>query len=66
MSENISIKPIGPASIVGEGPHWQQDYQALVYVDIMSAKIYRYFPKTGRHQQLTVGEQILFASQQKY
>ena len=56
MSDNISIKAIGPASQLGEGPHWQQEYQALVYVDIESAKIHRYFTNTGRHQQLAVGK----------
>ena len=56
MSASISMNAIGPFTMLGEGPHWQQKYQALVYVDINSSKLHRYFPKTDRQQELSIGE----------
>ena len=51
----VEIKEIYPAVKLGEGPHWCPEDQALVFVDILSGNLHRYFSKTGRRQVLHIG-----------
>ncbi|KAK8730704.1 hypothetical protein OTU49_007878, partial [Cherax quadricarinatus] len=41
-----------PCLPVGEGPHWQEDLQALLFVDVFAKKLRRHFINTGRSQEL--------------
>lgn len=43
-----------PNTIVGEGPHWDEDTQSLFFVDIMGSKIHKYVPVTKKHSQASV------------
>ncbi|XP_076056173.1 regucalcin-like [Oratosquilla oratoria] len=50
----IRIEPVvGPLNL-GEGPHWVEEDQALVFVDAYVGDVHRYFPSTQRHQVLHV------------
>ncbi|XP_076042847.1 regucalcin-like [Oratosquilla oratoria] len=46
---------VGPLNL-GEGPHWVEEDQALVFVDAFKGDIHRYFPSTQRHQVLHVDD----------
>ncbi|XP_069191091.1 regucalcin-like [Procambarus clarkii] len=43
-----------PCLKLGEGPHWQEHLQALLFVDVFSKTLRRYFIDSGRSQQLLV------------
>ncbi|KAK7027382.1 hypothetical protein SK128_013596 [Halocaridina rubra] len=45
-----------PHLYLGEGPHWQEDLQALLYVDVFNKAICRYFYNTGRQQVLHIDD----------
>jgi len=40
---------------LGEGPHWVQDKQELIYVDIPDQAVHRYVPSTGKDYVLPIG-----------
>ena len=44
------------AMLAGEGPHWVEEDQSLLMVDIPSCYVYRYFPETERVQKLKLSE----------
>lgn len=54
MSSGVSIKAVTPVATVGEGPYWDEGSGTLLYVDIPSGKVLRYFPETGQTKELTV------------
>ncbi|XP_068203862.1 regucalcin-like [Palaemon carinicauda] len=41
---------------LGEGPHWQEDIEALLYVDVFNKAVCRYFVNTGRCQVLHIDD----------
>ncbi|XP_064110835.1 regucalcin-like [Macrobrachium nipponense] len=45
-----------PCIKLGEGPHWLEKEQALLYVDVFSKALRRHFIKSGRHQVLTLDD----------
>ncbi|XP_064108349.1 regucalcin-like isoform X2 [Macrobrachium nipponense] len=45
-----------PCLYLGEGPHWQEDLEALLYVDVFNKAVCRYFVNTGRHQVLHIDD----------
>ncbi|RXG58022.1 Regucalcin [Armadillidium vulgare] len=48
---DIKIKAISEASYwLGEGPHWNEEDQTLIFVDIVNGNIHRYFLQTQRMQ----------------
>ena len=44
--------------VVGEGPLWHEDEQAAYWTDIVTGRLFRYHPATGRHEQVYAGEQV--------
>lgn len=56
MSANAKVEQLPvPCMLLGEGPHWLEDLQAILYVDVFSKALRRHFVDTGRHQVLTLG-----------
>jgi len=51
---SVSFKAVLPKCELGEGPHWQPELNALVYVDISRGRVLRYYPATNTVKQLTV------------
>lgn len=45
-------------ALLGEGPVWNADEQALYWVDGLRPAIHRYFPLDGRQESFPVGEEI--------
>jgi sugar lactone lactonase YvrE len=45
-------------SIIGEGPLWNEEEQALYWVDISGQKINRMWPDTGKHETFDVDDQV--------
>src|SRR5215212_7471674 len=44
--------------VVGEGPLWHADEQRLFWSDIVTGRLFRYDPASGRHEQIYSGEQV--------
>lgn len=44
--------------VVGEGPLWHPDEQAVYWVDIPQGRLFRYDPESGDHAQIFEGPQI--------
>ena len=44
--------------VCGEGPLWHPDEGCVYWVDIPKGRLFRYFPKTGKHEQLCEGPAI--------
>ena len=44
--------------LVGEGPLWHPDEQAVYWVDIPQGRLFRYDPASGDHSQIFEGPQI--------
>lgn len=44
--------------LVGEGPLWHPDEQAVYWVDIPQGRLFRYDPASGEHNQIFEGPQI--------
>ncbi|KAK3895110.1 hypothetical protein Pcinc_001156, partial [Petrolisthes cinctipes] len=57
MSE-VTVEQLLPVPCMGlgEGPHWIQQQQALVFVDAFDMKLRRYFVDSGRHQVLHIDD----------
>lgn len=56
MSSGVQVEQLPvPCIGLGEGPHWIQEQQALVFVDAFDMKLRRYFVDSGKHQVLNVG-----------
>lgn len=45
-----------PCLYLGEGPHWEEDLEALLYVDVFNKAVCRYFVNTGRYQVLHIDD----------
>ena len=43
---------------VGEGPLWDEEWQVLYWVDILSSLLYIYDPATGENRALDVGRHV--------
>ena len=44
---------------VGEGPHWDDQSQTLLYVDIIDGSLHRWSAATGRDEKHTFGKFLL-------
>ncbi|XP_069695230.1 regucalcin-like [Periplaneta americana] len=53
MSPPEVTKIVGPA-LLGEGPHWDHDSQALYYVDLPGSTINKYVPATKKHTTVNI------------
>jgi sugar lactone lactonase YvrE len=49
------VEQISAPLLLGEGPHWDHDAQALYYVDIKSSTVHKYVPATKKHTAVKVG-----------
>jgi len=45
-----------PGLQLGEGPHWVEARQELVYVDIPGQAVHRYVPSTGKDYSIPMGK----------
>ncbi|KAK8730700.1 hypothetical protein OTU49_007876 [Cherax quadricarinatus] len=50
----VQVKQVVEGVHLGEGPHWVQDQQCLLFVDITKSNVHRYFLQTKRHQVLHI------------
>lgn len=46
--------------VLGEGPHWAEERQDLLYVDIPGQAIHRYVPSSGRDYKIQMSKFIYF------
>ena len=54
MSVETLLKCITPTT--GEGPHWDNNSQTLIFVDIAGGIVFRWDSKTGKLEQHKFGE----------
>jgi sugar lactone lactonase YvrE len=50
------VEQISANAILGEGPHWDHNAQALYYVDIQGYSIHKYVPATNKHTTVKTGK----------
>ncbi|XP_021924409.1 regucalcin-like isoform X2 [Zootermopsis nevadensis] len=48
------IEQISAPVILGEGPHWDHDAQALYYIDIKGSTVHKYVPATNTHTTVKI------------
>lgn len=46
---SVSVQKVTEPVLIGEGPHWDEDTQALYFVSIDEKAIHKYVPETGLH-----------------
>ena len=57
MADQVHIVPISTKNIdIGEGPHWLENEQALLYVGLTDGNIFKYYVKTKREQKIHIGK----------
>ena len=49
------LQQISANKILGDGPHWDHNAQALYYVDIIGHSIHKYVPATNKHTAVKIG-----------
>ena len=49
------VEQISAPAVLGEGPHWDHNAQALYYVDIKSSAVHKYVPATNKHTKVKIG-----------
>jgi len=54
------VEQISAPAILGEGPHWDHNAQALYYVDIHGYSIHKYVPATNKHTTVKMGDDVSF------
>lgn len=52
---SLKVEQISAPAILGEGPHWDHNAQALYYVDILGHTIHKYVPTTNKHTTVKIG-----------
>ena len=52
MSVSVAVKA---SYECGEGPHWEEKSQSLLYVDIIAGEIHRWNSVTGEDSKVTLG-----------
>ena len=53
MSVSVAIE--NATKSIGEGPHWDDVTQTLLYVDILDQDIHRWDPATGKDERTHLG-----------
>lgn len=53
MSVEVVVK--NSCQSIGEGPHWDDRTNSLLYVDILSNDIHRWSPDTGNDEKIHLG-----------
>ena len=46
------------ACLLGEGPVWNEKRKCIYWVDVLNGKIHQFFPASGKHQTLDVGQMV--------
>jgi sugar lactone lactonase YvrE len=49
------VEQISAPTILGEGPHWDHNAQALYYVDIQGCLVHKYVPATKKTTTVKIG-----------
>ncbi|XP_050402142.1 regucalcin [Patella vulgata] len=52
MAAKVEVVVKNVAETVGEGPHWDDKTQSLLYVDIMSNDVYKWKPETKENSKI--------------
>ncbi|XP_046563962.1 regucalcin-like isoform X2 [Haliotis rubra] len=60
MSYKVETVLKEPVSTIGEGPHWDDATQTLLFVDIMKGDVHRYDPVTGKDDVITLDDVVGF------
>lgn len=53
---SYKVQKVAEPVLLGEGPHWDSNQQALFYVSILEHTIHKYVPSTGEHTKTKVGQ----------
>lgn len=56
---SVKVQKITEPLVLGEGPHWDGDQQALYFVSITEHTIHKYVPATGQHTRTKLGERLI-------
>ena len=54
MSVEVLLKGVTPT--IGEGPHWDDKTQSLIFVDILSHTVYIWDSNSGKLESKTLGK----------
>jgi len=57
---SVSVVARGTVQEIGEGPHWEESTQTLLYTDMWAGDAHRLNPVTGEDTQLHVGDDVSF------
>ncbi|MGG5819939.1 SMP-30/gluconolactonase/LRE family protein [Falsiroseomonas sp. HW251] len=52
------VVALAARNILGEGPHWDADTAALLWVDIVAREVHRWHPATGARQRWIMPESV--------
>ena len=58
MSVSVLLKNVCPS--IGEGPHWEEKSQSLLFIDINSGELHKYDTKSNEDSKITLGRYIMF------
>jgi sugar lactone lactonase YvrE len=58
MKKMEAVHVLGAQNIIGEGPLWNEEEQALYWVDIVGKTINRYWPESGKHESFAVDAEV--------
>lgn len=59
MSVEILLKGVTPT--IGEGPHWDDRTQSLLFVDLISKTVYKWDSESGGLESKTFGKFLCYA-----
>ncbi|XP_014356902.2 regucalcin-like [Papilio machaon] len=57
---SVSVKKVTEPVLIGEGPHWDAEAQALYFVSIDEMTIHKYVPETGLHTKTKLDGRVSF------
>ncbi|XP_022827790.1 regucalcin-like isoform X2 [Spodoptera litura] len=57
---SVKVQKITEPLLLGEGPHWDEQQQALFFVSIQEHTIHKYVPATGVHTKTKLGGRVGF------
>lgn len=60
FEQMANVQKITEELVLGEGPHWDHDQQALYFVSILEKTIHKYVPATGAYTKTTLGQSYFF------